>query len=313
MELQNNDFVFFDSLSHTYITNDGEVLIGVTGLMKKHGLSPDYSGIPEAVLNKAAEQGTALHQEIENYDNGLSVLRTPLIGEYIKICEKNGLIFLKNEYLVSDDELVASSIDGVYGLKKGKKNEVALVDYKFTQKVHKTALSWQLGIYRVLFERQNPELKVVACYCLHGDKKTRAIKDLIPIEPVSEAEVDALLDAERNGRIYIDQHDEPSAGLVLTDEELTTYVNRQNEIADLKAKMKAIEETLKGLDKRVMDYMVEHNLEKLEGGGGVFTLTKAFTRTGIDLDRLKKMQPGIFEQYKKKSFVSASLKFKPSK
>lgn len=313
MELQNNTRVFFEPLSHSYILDGDTMLIGVTELMKKHSLGADYSGIPEKVLNKAAEEGTALHKEIEDYDNGLSVLRTPLIEQYAKLCAQAGLIFVSSEYLVSDDELVASSIDGVYRLKNGKKNEVVLIDYKSTQKVHTRPLQFQLGIYKVLFERQNPGLKVTATYCLHIDKKLRAIKGLVPIEPVSEAEVDALLQAEREGRIYIDLHEEPSAELVLTDQELAAYVVQQEEITRLKEQIKKIEDTLKGLDNRVKDYMLEHGLEKLEGGGGVFTLKKAYTRTGIDVDRLKKIQPGIYEQYKKETTVSASISFKQNK
>ena len=313
MELQNNTRVYFEPLSHTYLLDGGKQLIGVTELMKKHGLGADYSGIPEKVLNKAAEEGTALHKEIEDYDNGLSVLRTPLIEEYAKLCAQTGLIFAASEYLVSDNEIVASSIDGVYGLKNGKKNEVVLIDYKSTQKVHTRPLQIQLGIYKVLFERQNPDLIVTATYCLHIDKKLRTIKSLVPIEPVSEAEVDALLQAEREGRIYVDLHEEPSAELVLTDQELAAYVVQQDEITRLKEQIKGIEETLKGLDNRVKDYMLEHGLDKLEGGGGVFTLKKAYTRTGIDTERLKKMQPGIYEQYKKETTVSASISFKSSK
>lgn len=313
MELRNNTRVYFEPLSHTYLLDGDKQLIGVTELMKKHGLGADYSGIPEKVLNKAAEEGTALHKEIDDYDNGLSVLRTPLIEQYAKLCAQTGLIFVSNEYLVSDDELVASSIDGVYWLKNGKKNEVALIDYKSTQKVHTRALEWQLGIYRVFFERQNPGLKVTATYCLHIDKKLRTIKDLVPIEPVSEAEVDALLEAERQGIIYIDDKDEPSAELVLTDQELATYVVKQEEITRLKEQIKKIEDTLKGMDNRVKDYMIEHGLDKLEGGGGVFTLKKAYKRAGIDVDRLKKIQPGIYEQYKKETTVSASISFKQNK
>lgn len=315
MELRNNDRVFFEPLSHTYLLDGEKPLIGVTELMKKHGLGADYSGIPEKVLNKAAEEGTALHKEIEDYDNGLSVLRSPLIEQYAKLCAQTGLIFVSNEYLVSDNELVASSIDGVYGLKnrERKKNEVVLIDYKSTQKVHTRPLQFQLGIYKVLFERQNPGLTVVATYCLHLDKKTKSIKGLVPIEPVSEAEVDALLEAERQGIIYIDDKEEPSAELVLTDQELAAYVVQQAEITRLKEQIKKIEDTLKGMDNRVKDYMLEHGLEKLEGGGGVFTLKKAYKRAGIDVDRLKKIQPGLYEQYKKETTVSASISFKQNK
>lgn len=307
MELQDNKKVFFEPLSHTYLM-DGKVLIGVTSLMQKHGLSPDYSGIPEATLMKAAQEGTAVHKEIEDYDNGVSVLRTPLVEEYITICQEHGLIFVRNEFLVSDDELVASSIDGVYG----PENNISLVDYKTTQKLHRRSLEWQLGIYRVLFERQTG-LKVANCYCLHIDKKERTIKGLIPIEPVREDEVDALLQAEKDGRIYIDQYEEPSAELVLTDAELTAYVTQQDEITKLKEQIKSIEETLKGMDARVLAYMTENNLETLEGGGGVFKVKKAYERASVDVERMKRTNPGLYEMYKKTTMVSASLSFKPNK
>ena len=306
MELLENKKVFFDPVSHTYLMGD-KMLIGVTSLMAKHGLSPDYSGIPKATLMKAAEEGTAVHREIQDYDNGISVLRTPLIEEYIKLCQESGLNFVHSEYLISDDELVASSIDCVY---EGK-NGVVLVDIKTTTKPHIRPLQFQLGIYKVLFERQTG-IKVAECYCLHIDRKERTIKGLVPIEPVSEAEVDALLLAEKEGRIYIDQHEEPSAELVLTDEELTAYVTQQAEIARLKEQIKGIEETLKGLDDRVLAYMTENNLETLEGGGGVFKVKKAYERATIDTARLKKQAPGVYDMYKKVTVVAASLTFKPN-
>lgn len=307
MELRNNTRVFFDPLSHTYLMGD-KILTGVTTLMRKHGLSPDYSGIPKATLDKAAEEGTAIHKEIEDYDNGLSVLRTPLIEDYIALCQQNGLKFLANEYLVSDDESVASSIDCVYAAKKG----IVLVDIKSTQKVHKRSLEFQLGIYKVLFERQTG-IKVTDCYCLHIDKKTRTIKGLIPIEPVSEAEVDALILAEKEGRIYVDLAEEPTADLVLTETELATYLDKASEIARLKEQIKAIEESIAGLDKRVLDYMTEHNLESLEGNGGVFKVKKAYERASVDVERMKKLAPGIYEMYKKTSIVAASISFKLNK
>ena len=147
---------------------------------------------------------------------------------------------------------------------------------------------------------------------LHLDKKEDKVLGLYPVEEIPESEVDALLLAEKEGRIYIDQYEEPSAELVLTDSELTAYVTQQNEIARLKEQIKGIEESLKDLDKRVLDYMTENNLETLEGGGGVFKVKKAYERAAIDTARLKKLQPGIYEQYKKVTTVAASLTFKPN-
>ncbi len=310
MKLTNNPNVFFSKEVHMYLCGDKE-LMGATTLLRKHGLMPDYSGIPDKVLEEAARKGTALHEAIEQYDNGESVMLTPFLQEYKKICQENGLKFVVNELLISDEETVASMIDGVYEGKK--KDTVILVDYKSTIKIHWRSLSWQLSLYRTLFERQFPGIKVESLMVLHLDKKEGKVLGLYPVEPIPEAEVDALLQAERDGRIYIDQHDEPTAELVLTDEELATYVAQASEMARLKEQAKAIEDGLKALDKRVLDYMLEHNLESMEGGGGVFKVKKAYERAGVDVSRLKKMQPGIYEQYKKSTTVAASISFNPNK
>ena len=72
MRLKKINTVIFDELTHSYICGD-KLLIGVTTLMKKHGLSPDYGDIPAEVLAKAAARGTAIHNLLEDYDNGKAV------------------------------------------------------------------------------------------------------------------------------------------------------------------------------------------------------------------------------------------------
>lgn len=58
--------VRFDEQSHTYTTSDGRQLTGVTSILKQ-ALFPDkYKGIPETILSKAAERGTAIHNECED-------------------------------------------------------------------------------------------------------------------------------------------------------------------------------------------------------------------------------------------------------
>lgn len=307
IKLSNNKMVWFEQLTHTYWV-DGKELSGLTSLMARHSLSPDYSNIPEKVLKAAAEKGTAIHKLLQEYDEGNSLLNEPLVDEYRNAIHAAGLAHVASEYLVSDNEVVATFIDKVYDT--GIPNVVDLADVKTTQKVHSRALAWQLGANVVLFERQNPGIKVRNVFCIHIDKDTRKLKGLVPITPVSADEVDALLLAEKNGRIYIDQYEEPSAELVLTDEELAAYVVQASEIASLKEKIKSIEESLKTLDKRVLDYMLANNLETMEGGGGTFKLKKAYERSTIDTERFRKMQPGLFEQYKKTSTVAASVSFK---
>lgn len=304
MELVNNSRVFFDELSHSYLLDDGRLLIGVTSLMKKHGLGVDYSGIPEAVLRKAAEEGTAIHKEIEDYDNGISVLNTELIDGYRKL----GLKHIQSEYLVSDNETVASAIDGVYD--GPKPNTVILVDYKTTQKVHTRALEWQLGFYRTLFERQNPGIKVTGCYCLHIDKKTRKILGLVPVDPVSSDMVDEVIETERKGEIYVDPYQPTSASIVLSDADLQTYVDRISTIAELKERLKEYEAFVKNCDSKILDYMLENNLEVMSVSNGTIKLKKGYQRKTVDTAKLAKDYPQLASKYEKITEVSPSIIYK---
>ena len=302
MLLAINNRVYFDEVSHTYLLDDENVLIGVTSLMKKFGLSPDYSGIPEGVLRKAAEEGTAIHKEIEDYDNGVSVLNTELIDGYRKL----GLKHICSEYLVSDNETVASAIDGVY--EGPQPNTVILVDYKTTQKVHTRALQWQLGFYRTLFERQNPGISVTGCYCLHIDKKKRSIIGLIPINPVSADMVDAVIAAERNGEIYVDPYVPDSALSVLDD--LPTYISQIHYAAEIEAKLKEIKNFLKACDSKLIAYMMENNLEEMSTGEGTVKIKKGYTRKSIDTAKLTKDYPQLAAKYEKTTEVSPSIIYK---
>lgn len=304
MDLKANNRIFFDEDSHSYLLDDSKILIGVTSLMKKYGLSADYSGIPEATLRKAAEEGTAIHKEIEDYDNGLSVLNTELIDQYRNL----GLKHIASEYIVSDNDIVASAIDGVY--EGGGPDSVILIDYKTTAKVHTRALEWQLGIYRALFERQNPGLEVEECFCLHIDKKKRTILGLIPITPVSYDLVDELLDAQRNGKEFSDPVQMHSVESALTEDEIASYVKGQDDIARLKKEIKSVEALIKEYDQRLLLYMQENGLEEMSTGNGVVKIKKGYERKTIDTAKLGKDYPQLLAKYEKVSEVSPSVIYK---
>lgn len=307
IKLAQNTNVFFDEVSHSYINQDGELLIGVTSLMKKNGLGADYSGIPEATLKKAAEEGTALHKEIESFELGEAVLESPLIVQYKKL----GLKCVAVEYLVTDDTTVASSIDGVY--EGSKKNTVVLVDFKSTAKIHKHALEAQLSIYRVLFERQNPKLKVEGLFVLHLDKKTRQIKGFYPVNDLGTEWVDELIACEREGRVFVDTTEQPEASLVLSDEEISDAIAKAAKVDELKAAVKVLEDGLKSYYDKVRDYMLANNLTEMVAPGGKFVLKSAYERTSIDTAKMKKIAPELYTQCSKTSLVAASVSFKPDK
>ena len=57
----------FDEQTHTYTNEKGKVLISVTQLLKLAGISPNYDFVNEEVLKAAADKGSLIHKEIEDY------------------------------------------------------------------------------------------------------------------------------------------------------------------------------------------------------------------------------------------------------
>ena len=307
MELKHSDRIYFDETSHSYLLDDEKLLLGVTELMKKHNLSADYSGIRKDVLDKAAALGTELHREIQEYLEGKTLFATDLIDEVKRL----NLKFVEAEYPVSDYESVASAIDLV--CEGSAPDKAILIDIKATEKYHRRPLEWQLGIYKFFFERQNPGIEVEALFCLHLDKKKRQIKGFYPVEGVSSEEVEALLQAERDGLIYVDENDKPGADLVLEREELQSYIEQAGKIAELKAAIKQIEEGLKAYDERLLAYMADNNLDEMAAPGGVFKRKAPYTQTRVDSAKLQKTWPAVYEKCTKTVEIAASLSFKPNK
>ena len=136
--------VVFDSEHHTY-TLDGHELSGITPIV--HWLFPDtYKGIPQSVLDKAAEYGTLIHSKCELYDS-MGICDSDEVEQYKSLITGAGLTVACSEYLVSDERHIASAIDKVF-------TDDSLGDIKTTSKVHKRNVQVQLSIYAWLYEQQ---------------------------------------------------------------------------------------------------------------------------------------------------------------
>lgn len=307
MELRNNPFnIFFSKEAHIYFDANGNELIGLTSLMSKHGLGADYHGIPAERLKKAAEEGTAIHEYLQSIDEGNSVFTDYLGDAYLAAIHEMGVKHLASEYLCSDNEIVATFIDKVYDT--GELNLVDLADVKTTVECHKDALAWQLGVGKYLFELQNPGIKVRNCFCVWIEKKKRQLRDIVPIEPRSEEDVLALLECERSGRIYIDTKQTPGAELVLSNSELSTYVQNYGQVIEYKAKLKEAEEKLMELDGKVLKFLLDNSIEEMGGPDGItFKVKKAYTSTRVDSNAVKRDYPAVYEKCKTTSVTKASL------
>ena len=297
-ELAINSHVYFDDITHSYLTNDGEFLMGVTSLMRKHGLSPDYSSIPEEVLQRAAERGSKVHKDIELYCKGQAVEQTA----EIKAFKKLNIPAIANEYLISDNEMIASSIDIVAD--SSQDGYVDLIDIKTTSTLHNEPLSWQLSIYAYFFEQQNPTLKVNKLYGLHirGSKAK-----MVEISRKPDSEIERLMQAERDGVIFSPSKIEISRSV---ESALTELKDASAFVASLKAQLKAAEDVEKTLKLYLLEQMEKDALKSLENDQVKIIYVAPSERESIDKDKLREKYPSIYEEYRKVSPVAANLRIK---
>lgn len=295
--LNQNTRVKFEDFTHTYLLDDEIFLMGVTSLMKKHGLSANYSEIPAEILKKAKDRGSKGHRDIEDYCNGKAVPITKELKAFINC----GIKVIANEYLVSDNEIVASCIDIVADT--DCENMVDLIDVKFTSVLHRVPLSWQLSIYAYLFEKQNPHLKVRNLYGLHIRKNGSASKEQVARRESSE--IEALLKAEKDNEPFFPKVEEMPT---LTRSMLSNLKEVTNEITLLKASLKEVEEMKKSIELGIIAEMEKNCLKTLENGPIRVTYVAPYQKASIDTKKLQEAMPEVYEKYKKTTEVAASVK-----
>jgi len=277
--------------THEYF-KDGKKLISVTQLMRKHGLAPSYDSVPEAVLKAKAERGTLIHKEIEDYLKHGDIGFTNemwAFREYIE-CELDGNRPIASEQIVYND-VVAGTVDLVF-------NDGTIADIKTTATLHKEAISWQLSIYAYLwgliFEQTPSKGKA---YHFNAEGLLKVVD--IPLKPM--AEVERLLECERNGEIYTQE-------LTGTDRQLAELAEVESLIKAIEEQKKAAEAQATELRAAIMKAMEDNAVTSFENDRIKITYVAATTRTAIDSAKLKKEMPEIAEKYTKKSNVKASLR-----
>lgn len=296
IQLNYNTRVSFEGITHTYLLDNEVFLMGVTSLMKKHSLAPNYADVPEEVLRKAAERGSKVHKDIEDYCNGkLGVVITPELRAFIKC----GIKWIANEYLVSDNKLVASSIDIVADAGNGKVN---LIDIKTTSVLHTEPLSWQLSIYAYLFKLQNPDIEIEGLYGLHI-KSGKA--QMVPVERKEERQIIELLKCEEDDLPFFPEVQELPQE---TQQMLTQLEDATNKITLIKTSLKEAEELKKSIEQGIIAEMERKALKTLENGPIKVTYVAPYTKEGVDTKKLQEVMPEIYERYKKVTNVSAGIK-----
>lgn len=319
MKLKQNRKVVFDELTHSYWVGDREI-VGVTTLMKKHGLSPDYGGIDPHVLAHAAARGTAIHRTLELYDNGEMVIQPISVDDNeggtltldttdaLNAYKELGLRVAASEYLVSDNKTVASFIDKV--LLTDNDNEVDLADIKTTSTLHEDALRWQLSIYAYLFEKQNKDLKVRNLYGIHVREGKATLRQ---VNRRDDKEVKALIKSEAEGAAFTPMAEvEPEASLVIGESEIAELVDAEASLIKAKALVSELSAKIKERQDALYNYMLSHNVSRMNcSGQGVYILRRPSVRESFNSKKFREDNPETYSKYIQKSEVKGSVSFIP--
>ena len=290
----NKSQVVFSELDHTY-TLDGKSLSGVTSILNRQLFADKYSGISDEVLNKAAEYGKGVHESIELYDSLGIGEDEDAVKSYIKLCQKEGLTRLDNEYLISDNDYVASSIDVVF-------DDCSLADIKTTSHLDEEYVSWQLSIYAYLFEKQNPDLQANRLLAIWIPKARYGKPKVVEVSRKPVSEVIRLIEADKAGQQYV-----PS---VASSTEITIANDVVQEVIRIERELKELKDKQTELREGLLKQMQDHNIKSFKTDGLSLTRKLATTKTSLDSKMLQEKYPEIYNECLKTSEVKESLLIK---
>ena len=137
---------YFDE-THTYLY-DGIMLPSVTQILGVK-YKNDYASVPPAVLNNAAQRGTAVHKAIENYNNSGYDDGSEAVRNFKFLQKQYGFEVLDSELpivIFKDDMPIACGRLDMTMLMDG---ETGIADIKTVSALNKEKIAYQLNLYRI--------------------------------------------------------------------------------------------------------------------------------------------------------------------
>lgn len=285
----------FDEKEHRY-TCLGKPVLSVTQLLERQGLAPRYDFVPKTTMEVAADRGTTIHKEIEEYNKIKAVPFTEEAQFYMDLLETNNIIPLLSECKVTDG-VIAGTFDELLCVPDDEDPNgyiLVLVDNKTTSSIHWESVAWQLSIYAHLF---------YVCYGIRINKtaviwlpkKKYGKYQLRYVDMKPEEEVLKVIEAEKNDQIY--QQTYPCSTDIIA------------ELEGLKLEKEKVEKRIKELTEQVLNSMAEKGVNTFDTGYAKFTKVVTEGKELFDYKKYQEENPTIdYSKYMKKGAGSTSLK-----
>lgn len=292
----NDSGVLFNPEEHTYLLGD-KYLSGITPVIERQLYPNTYDGIPEAVIKRAADYGSAVHEELDQFDTLWENSGSQEVADYIQLCAENGLTHEASEYTVTDGENYASNIDKVFRVSD---NEFDLADVKTYSTLDSERFDkarWQLSLYGMMFESLNPKAKVRNLYIIHLRNKNSRICQLIPVSRIPADICAELLSANLNGEQFVNPY-------AIPDE----IKSQEEHIRDLILTKQATEQELAEVKSSILTIMEAQGVKSYQGDHIRITRKLPTTRSSFVMAAFKEANPTIdLEPYMRTSNVAGSV------
>lgn len=149
-EIQGHTLEYFDS-EHLYLV-DGLIVPSITQIMGVR-FGNKYNGVNPAILNRAAEAGTATHEAIERFCKSGEETDLPELRNFKFLQKQYAFEVLENEVpviLFMDEKPVGA---GRLDLVLRMNGEIGGADIKRTSALDKEYLAYQLNLYRIAYNQ----------------------------------------------------------------------------------------------------------------------------------------------------------------
>ena len=285
----------FDENLHKY-TVDGKEVISVTQLLQKHKITPSYDAVDKELLRMASERGTLIHEEVENWikDRELGFTEEAYyICDYLKDDAFYGSDILSEQMVAND--VVAGRFDLLY---PNGGHKLVLADIKTGNSKHLYGWTWQLSLYKYLYERMyDKKIEYLKILWAHDEDLT-----VIPCEYVGDDKIENLLNAEREGRLISD------VDLGVSEEELEDLEELMQEIKIKEHELDVLKEKVDKVKGILYDTMGKEGVKTVDRGKLKITYVAPSSRTSVDSKKLEKEEPEIYKKYVKTTTVAGSIK-----
>lgn len=284
----------FDEALHKY-TVDGKEVISVTQLLQKHKITPSYDAVDKELLRVASERGTLIHEEVEKWiESG----ECGFTEESEKICDYLFERADENSEIMSEQMVANDVVAGRFDVLFTHAKKLVLTDIKTGNTKHLFGWSWQLSLYKYLYERMYGQ-KIESLIVLWAKNDNMTV---IPCKYVGDDKIENLLKAEREGRLISD------VDLGVSEEELVDLEELMEKIKVKEDELKLLKDMVDSVKTVLYGTMEKEGIKTVDRGNLKITYVAPSSRTSVDSKKLEKEDPETYKKYVKTTTVAGSIK-----